>query len=435
MENGSLSILGQIIAILLGLFSTYIIFDFMSRFGRKLYYKKYIYVLAYIFYTFIIFSANTFGSSLLSLLITLIATAIIGHFLFNDKRIYTFYYSMFIVSLVVFQIVVSFLFRIICFYLNINFYSVDIYVITSSIIAQFANLSASRLFIICYKKKKIEKLTSVQYFNFLVLPIFSIFYITTLMMYVQTYSAMEDTILLLINIVSIIVLNIFITNIFQSISKNNELTSELQLYEAQAKIQYDYYTSLENKYKNSRKIIHDMKNHLQTIEYLYKLQENEKAQTYTEDMYKMFDKLVHKYYTSNKVLNIIINDKLQRAEGLDIRFNCQIGHVNLEFIKDIDQTTIFSNLLDNALEGVKDLTADKNITLKIDAFNDFIVINIANSIDKLPIKNEENFTSTKKNHKGFGLQNVKMALEKYEGNMRIDYDENSFKVNIVIPSN
>jgi sensor histidine kinase YesM len=246
---------------------------------------------------------------------------------------------------------------------------------------------------------------------------------------------MEDMALLIVNITSIIVLNIFVTNIFQSISKNNELKNELQLYEQQAKMQYDYYTSLESKYKNSRKVIHDMKNHLQTIEDLYKLQENEKAQKYTDDMYKMFDKLVHKYYTSNKVLNIIINDKIQRAESLGVNINCKIGDVDLEFIKDIDLTTIFSNLLDNAIEGVKSVTEQKMINLKIEKFNDFIVINITNSMDQLPVKSEEGFISTKKNHKGLGLQNVSMAIEKYEGNMRIDYDEKSFKVNIVIPSN
>ncbi|MCY6960137.1 hypothetical protein [Clostridium brassicae] len=47
MLNNSVTILGQIITFLLGLFSTYIIFDFMSKFERNLYYKKHFYVIAY----------------------------------------------------------------------------------------------------------------------------------------------------------------------------------------------------------------------------------------------------------------------------------------------------------------------------------------------------------------------------------------------------
>jgi sensor histidine kinase YesM len=407
----------------------------MSKFRRELYYKKYVYVIAYVSFTFIIYISKLFTGNLLNITITVTATALLGHFLYNNKKIYILYYSIFIVILAIFQFLVSFFFQLICFYLNINFYNFDIFAITVSIITQFANLSASRLFILCFKKKEINKITALQYLNFLVLPLFSIFYITTLMMYIQTYLALEDIVLLLLNIMSIMVLNIFITNIFQSISKNNQLKSELELYEQQAKLQYNYYTSLEDKYKNSRKIIHDMKNHLQTIENLYKLQENEKAMEYTADMYSMFDKFVHKYYTSNKVLNIIINDKIQNAESFNISFDCKIEDISFDFIRDIDQTTIFSNLLDNAVEAVKKLPDGKNITLKINKFNDFIIINITNSIGSLPTKNTAGFTSTKKNHEALGLQNVSRALEKYEGNMRVDYDEKNFRVNIVIPSN
>ncbi len=435
MVNNSVTVLGQIIIFLLALFSTYIIFDFMSKFERNLYYKKYFYVIAYVLFTIVILLSKIFCGELLNLAVTISATLIVGHLLYNNKKIYILYYFMYIVSLAVFQFVAVLIFQIICLNFNINFYSADIFFITSSTIVQFANLSASRLFIICYRKRKIEKITPIQYLNFLVLPIFSIFYITTLMMYIQTYLSLEDIILLLVNIISIIVLNIFITNIFQSISKNNELKNQLQLYEQQAEIQYEYYASLESKYKNSRIIIHDIKNHLQTIENLYKLNEHEKAEQYTKNMYNMFDRLGQKYYTSNKVLNIIINDKMQKAERFNVSLNCKVGEVNMEFINDMDITTIFSNLLDNAIECTKDSSENKAIFLRIDKFNDFVVINITNSLDKPPIKGDGNFKSTKKNHKGIGLQNVKMTLEKYEGNMRIEYDEKTFKVNIVIPNN
>ncbi|WP_394883656.1 GHKL domain-containing protein, partial [Clostridium baratii] len=170
------------------------------------------------------------------------------------------------------------------------------------------------------------------------------------------------------------------------ISRNNELKNEVILYENQAKMQYDYYSTLESKYKNSRKLIHDMKNHLNTIEELYKINEGDKAKTYTEDMYLMMDKLSQKYYTDNKVLNILLNDKVQKGEEFNIKFICKIGDANLDFIKDIDLTTIFANLLDNAIEGSKDVLEERVITLKIDKFNQFIVINIINNISEIPIK-------------------------------------------------
>ncbi|WP_234117303.1 sensor histidine kinase [Clostridium hydrogenum] len=433
MLNDSITILGQTISIILGLFSIYIIFYFMGSLERNLYHKKYVYVLGYIFFTLAVFAAGVFHSQFIAFLINVIATVIAGHFLYNDKKIYLFYYSIFIVILGCFQIVVGFLFGQVCQLFNINFYSLDIFVITDSIIIQLSNLSAARLGIVFYKRKKIERITTVQFFNFLILPIFSIFYITTLLMYAQTYISLEDTILIVVNIASIIALNVYITNIFEAISNNNKLKNELMLYNEQAKMQYEYYNNLDTKYKNSRKIIHDIKNHMNAIEELYEQRETEKAKNYAEDMYKMFDKFVQKYYTSNKVLNIIINDKLSKAEQLGVGINCKIGDVNLEFIKDIDLTTIFSNLLDNAIEGTKTAAENKNISLKVDKFNEFIVINLINPTDKEPIQEKKGFKSTKKHHKGLGLENVRMALNKYEGNMRIEYKDKIFKVNIVIP--
>lgn len=433
MLNDSITILGQIISIVLGLFSTYIIFYFMSSLERNLYYKKYVYVFGYIVFTIIIFMAQGFDGQFTRFLINIAAAVIAGHFLYNNKKIYIFYYSIFIVILGCFQMVVSYLFNMLCQQININFYSVDAFIITNSIIRQLTNLSAARFGIAFYRRKKIEMITPVQFLNFLVLPIFSMFYSVTLLMYIQTYMSLEDVILIIVNIISIIALNVYITNIFEAVSNNNKLKNELMLYDEHAKMQYEYYNNLESKYKNSRKIIHDIKNHMQTMEELYEQSENEKAKNYAEDMYKMFDKFVQKYYTSNKVLNIIVNDKISKAEQFGININCKIGNVNLEFIKDIDLTTIFSNLLDNAIDGSKNAVQDKNIFLKVDKFNEFVVINLINPTDKEPTRVNEHFKSTKKNHKGLGLENVRMALNKYEGNMRAEYKDKVFKVNIVIP--
>ncbi|WP_243156006.1 ATP-binding protein [Clostridium sp. C2-6-12] len=244
---------------------------------------------------------------------------------------------------------------------------------------------------------------------------------------------MEEIILLIVNLIFIIVLNLYITNIFESISKNNILKNEIALYEQKSKMQYEYYNNLEKKYKNSRKVIHDMKNHLQSIEQLYNLKENHIASEYAKDMYEMLEELGQKYYTNNKVLNIIVNDQAQKAELLDIKLKCQIGDINLDFIKDIDLTTIFANLFDNAREACIEVKDDKLINFKVDKFNEFIVINLSNTINEIPKENKNGIISKKKNHEGIGLVNVKKALEKYEGNMRIYYDQKLFKVNIVIP--
>lgn len=429
MVSDSVSIVVQIISLITGLFSTYIIFDFMSKFGRKLYYKKYLYVLAYIIFTLLL--CLVVGTS--NFIFTIAGTIVIGHFLYNDDKIYILYYSLYIIFYLSIQILSTIIIQLIFYKLNVSFYDANVYVATLSIIVRFINLSSSRLFIILHRKTKIEKISTIQYLNFLVLPLFSVFYIITLLNYVQMYMNTGDIILLAVNFVAIILLNLFITSIFESISKNNQLRNELMLYEEQAKLNYEYYTKLENKYMDSRKVIHDMKNHLQIIEDLYGMEEKEKAEKYTKDMYTMLENFSQKYYTSNKVLNVILNDKIQKAENMDIKVDCKIGDISLDFIKDIDLTTIFSNLLDNAITSAKGGTADKSIYIKIDKFNEFIVMNMSNTMDKAPIVEGGKIRSRKENHSGIGLSNIEMTVKRYEGTMRVDHGHGFFKVNIVIP--
>lgn len=435
MIDNSISILGQVISIILGMFSTYIVLNFMHNFKRNVFYKKYVYIIVYIVFTLLIFLSSMYFTGAMRMLTNVLLTIIVGHLFFNREKVYIFYYALFISVMCSLQVILSVSFQYMTYLLNIHFYSLEVYSNTLSLIVQFANLSAVRLFLICFKNKKITRFSKVQYINFLILPLFSIFYIVSLSIYIQLYMSISDIILYIVNVVVIILFNIFITNVFESISNNNELKNQLSLYEKQSRIEYDYYKRLENKYADSSKVIHDIKNHLQIIEELYKDAQEHKAEKYTDDMYRMLDNLSQRRYSTNKVLNIILNDKIEKAEKEDIKVKSVIGDVSLDFIRDIDLTAIISNIFDNAIESARECSIEREIILKIDKFNDFIVINLVNSLERLPEERSGKFKSTKKDHLGLGLENVRLAVERYEGNLKIDYDTKVFKVNIVIPIN
>lgn len=102
-------------------------------------------------------------------------------------------------------------------------------------------------------------------------------------------------------------------------------------------------------------------------------------------------------------------------------------------MRDIDITTMFANLLDNAIEAATEVKDNSYIKLEVDKFNDFVVINIENSIKHKVVKKGKRFKTTKKNHDGLGIENITKAIEGYGGSMIVDYSESEFKVNIVIP--
>ena len=112
--------------------------------------------------------------------------------------------------------------------------------------------------------------------------------------------------------------------------------------------------------------------------------------------------------------------------------SCALNQIDLSFMKEMDITTIFANLLDNAIEAACE-AREPWTKLKADNVRDFIVISVENSMKNSPALNESRLNSSKEGHQGYGLENVKRALEKYNGHLRIETGGNTFKVSLFIP--
>ena len=192
----------------------------------------------------------------------------------------------------------------------------------------------------------------------------------------------------------------------------------------QNEITHQYYEDMEKNYEDSRKIIHDIRNHLNILEQSVQ----EKNSSYIQDVHGMLNSLGMKFYTSNRILNIVLNDKLKRLDPEQVE--CNLGEAALDFLADADVTTIFANLLDNALEAGE---GKEGFWLKIrgDKIQDFTVVKIWNLSDG----EYQPGISGKKGHEGLGLENVKQAVEKYQGNLSVEQKDGIFCVTAVFPGN
>ena len=173
-------------------------------------------------------------------------------------------------------------------------------------------------------------------------------------------------------------------------------------------------------------MIHDMKNHLQAVERLYKEQETEKGEGYVRDLYHMLNTMGEKYYSANRMLNIILNEKLDQAKKLGIAVQASVGDVDLSDIRDIDLTAVFANLLDNAVEAAGQ-TEDGFLRIKINEVQGFRVASLENSMKE----SEEG--QKKPGHMGLGLSNVEKTLERYHGTMEVEKRNGVYKVILMIP--
>ena len=105
-----------------------------------------------------------------------------------------------------------------------------------------------------------------------------------------------------------------------------------------------------------------------------------------------------------------------------------IGKKNVQdriFLAPIDITTIFGNLLDNAIEAAEKLEGGKYISIKIGSYHKMIAASIENNCGEVKWKNGFP-VSAKGKGGGIGLLNVQSSVKKYDGNLILKSDGNIF---------
>ena len=209
--------------------------------------------------------------------------------------------------------------------------------------------------------------------------------------------------------------------------KNQKLKSKIARSEQQANLQLKYYKQLDANYQKSLQMIHDIDKHVNTIEQLYKSNEFEKADNYIKGMDRLISDFVLFPYSNNTVLNLILNEKKIFAEQHGILYKCTVEQTDFRFMDDIDITTIFSNLLENALSASALCKTNKEVSVIVSSHNNFVIINVKNSCNSYT----KCGTFSSKDY-GTGLYNVENSVKKYEGFLKISYSQTEFNCNVVL---
>jgi len=419
-----------IIPMLGSTFILYSIFYSMNRIGTNIMVKKMKKNLIVGGYIIVLLAVSVLGNGLINLLFMLIIP-VIGHYLYNNLRLYIVYYIGFIIAIYMTDFLATLIIQILFTKGFIYFSQSQSYFIVLVITVRFIEFMVLRILIGIIQRKHNENITRRQMISSFILPLFSIVNLFSMMLFLEIYLSEENLILFTINIAMLIGLNFYFTSVFDVISKNNHLENELNLHKQQQEIQVAYYENLEQKYDNTRKLIHDIRNHIQSMEHLYDEQKNTEGCQYAKDVHDMLNQLGQEYFTSNKMLNIILNDKVQTMHALGITDDIKIAMVDFSFIRNVDITTLFANILDNAIEAANE-GVEKQIILRVAMVHDFITITLKNSVTLEPKKQGNSFLSTKKNHEGLGLKIVERVVKKYKGDVQYEWGEKYFITRIML---
>lgn len=425
--------------------SVHIIMDFLKNLFEQVY-KGRVYTITEVAYILVLAGINELKNEWFNLITVLAISGIIAVKLYEGKLVRKFVYIIILVILM--SACESIGIALLHFIYQISHIS-----ISTERMQAFFELTFSQVIVVfishiaiirIFKRKKLNNLTSRQYLMTFVYAVFSVVNIYSLSILMKNIYTNSEIICVMITIAGIVVTNTYFLNILEYESENNRLLYENQLFIQQSRMQYLYYDNLENQYRESLSIIHDVKRHIRAIEELYEQRENETALEYAVTISSRLDAFKLNEYTSNRVLNIILNDKLKIAEQNNIEFICKIEDVNLSFIDNIDLTTIFANLLDNALEACMEKAGDKFIQVQVGSFHNLVAINIKNTMDETKENktqgidfyfenpNLDTQLAIKKNHSGIGLPNVTKVVKKYNGDFNIEKDGQIFTCTIIL---
>ena len=216
------------------------------------------------------------------------------------------------------------------------------------------------------------------------------------------------------------------------ISKRNITEKNFVLMKKQLELQEEMLHDLEQKYDETTKIRHDIKNHVtcalnmayqydckELISYLYELS-NEKINMITNYI-----------PTNRKIIGAVLNSKLAKAKEEKIDMNCCIFS-ELENINDIDVGILLANVLDNAIEACQKNKGRSEIKLKMWNEAGYYFLNISNTVELDVLQENPNLTTSKNDKKlhGVGLKSVKDIVKKYNGMIDFAQKQNRFFVYI-----
>ncbi len=208
-------------------------------------------------------------------------------------------------------------------------------------------------------------------------------------------------------------------------NRNSEYI-RLKLTLAQEKSRKEYYELLQEQNENQRILVHDIKDHLQSIEALNAQGERAKIDEYIKSLYEAANLKSVVRVSENELLNVVVLRYRKECEAQGIPFHVDIRRSSMDFLDDYEITSLFANLLDNAMEavhGVEGAFIDLNVDRKEGTA--FSVIHIINTCAEDPFEGEKTripFSRKKEPGHGYGLKSVEKVVQKHDGNMNLYFD-------------
>ena len=234
-----------------------------------------------------------------------------------------------------------------------------------------------------------------------------------------------QSVLLVIVCVLLIASNVFVLLMHKEVTAKNLEKEEKERIAAEVEFFREEYVLLEDKYDKISILHHDFKAHMEALKSFIQQGNQAEAITYIDTFCAQEQEAQMMKYTNNNVLNMLLSKKKTECEKAGIDFQMEHFGENLSFMDNMDCVSLFSNFLQNAMEGAKASEA-KKIRMYLSMKNEkYLCIRVENSADIAPIVINDRLLTIKKNKDmhGIGMRSMQKVVRKYHGFLTWNYDE------------
>lgn len=269
------------------------------------------------------------------------------------------------------------------------------------------------------------------------LPILSAF-IAILTVYLGMTSGFteESGLMMLITIFTLLIVNLIFLALYNYMTKASEnyLTLQLSIQKEQADIAY--YEAIQEQFENQRILVHDIKKHLGIIDALAKQGGSTEIEAYVSELNASLAPSTQAKLCTDSILNLLLLHFRDECKEAGVGFHCDVRENISTFMDASSVTTLYGNLLSNALESAVH-SKEKQIELSVTwhTMQSVVVISVVNSCDIVPVSDGNGGFYTSKKDKsvhGVGLRSIERIVKKYHGIATMYYDDDAKQFHHVI---
>ena len=209
----------------------------------------------------------------------------------------------------------------------------------------------------------------------------------------------------------------------------------MQLSGERVRNQMEMYRGMQKSYEQQRRLLHDYKNQLQSIQGMLERGGTEEALHYLSGLTGNLKRSVDLINTNHMVVNVVLNQKYQDALEKNIMMTMSVNNLSELAIGEEEIVTLLVNLLDNAIEACEKLTENRVIQFKMTLEEEMLVLSVRNPV-KEPVRINDGRPLTAKRDQdrhGIGLLNVDAVIRKYDGTSVIKCEDGWFYFAAMIP--